>query len=398
VPAAASSLVPSSLTQLAEHDPLRTAETPHLLAYLATVADPRTRRGRRHPLVAILAMAAAAVLTGARSFAAIAEWARDAQDDDQPILAALGASRDPLTGQRSAPDASTFRRTLQRLDPDRLAGAIGAWLADRSRPQQRLRAVAVDGKTVRGARRGGRRVHLLAAMEHATRAVLAQRDVEAKTNELAAFQPLLSDLDLTGVVVTADALHTQRGAAQFLVERKQAHYLFIVKGNQPTLHERCVRLPWHRVPVLDRTRDIAHGRVERRTLKVVTVNGLGFPHAAQVIQVTRKVRNLHTRRWSTVIVYAITSLAHAQASPARLADYLRGHWSIENGLHHVRDVTFAEDASRVRTGTGPQVMACLRNLAIGALSRDGPVNTAAALRHHSRRPTRPLVTFGIPWG
>jgi hypothetical protein len=96
-----------------------------------------------------------------------------------------------------------------------------------------------------------------------------------------------------------------------------------------------------------------------------------------------------------VVVDAVTSLTHAQASPARLADLLRGHWAIENGLYYVRDVTFAEDASRLRTGTGPQVMACLRNLAIGALSRGGPVNPAAALRQHARDPGRPLATLGI---
>jgi predicted transposase YbfD/YdcC len=196
-------------------------------------------------------------------------------------------------------------------------------------------------------------------------------------------------------VVTADALHTHAGAAEFLVTSKQAHYLFTVKANQPTLLDRCARLPWHNVPVLDRTRDHAHGRVELRTLKAVTVRGFAFPHAAQVIRLTRKTRDLGTRRWRTVVVYAVTSLTFAQASPARLADLLRGHWAIENGLHYVRDVTFAEDASQVRTGTGPQVMACLRNLAIGALSRAGPVNLAAALRHHARDPRRPLAILGI---
>jgi predicted transposase YbfD/YdcC len=133
-------------------------------------------------------------------------------------------------------------------------------------------------------------------------------------------------------------------------------------------------------------------------LKAVTVNRFGFPHAAQVIQVTRKRRGLHTRRWRTVVVYAVTSLTFAQASPARLADYLRGHWAIENGLHWVRDVTFAEDSSQVRTGAGPHVMATLRNLAIGVLSRAGPVNLAAALRHHARDPARPLTTLGITLG
>jgi predicted transposase YbfD/YdcC len=154
-------------------------------------------------------------------------------------------------------------------------------------------------------------------------------------------------------------------------------------------------LAWHRVPVLDRTHDRAYGRVELRTLKAVSVGGFGFPHSAQVVQVTRKSRNLGTRRWRTVVVYAVTSLAHAQASSARLADLLGGHWAIENGLHYVRDVTFAEDASQVRSGTGPQVMACLRNLVIGTLSRAGPVNLAAALGYHARDPARPLATLGI---
>ena len=396
MPAVLSSSIPRGLSVLAHAGPIRAAETPHLLAYLATVGDPRTRAGRRHPLVAILAIAACAVLTGARSIAAIAEWATDA---DQQIRATLGAHRDALTGCWAVPTETTIRRTLARLDPEALAGVIGAWLADRDRPDQgRRRAVAVDGKTVRGARRDHGRVHLLAVMDHVTRAVLAQRDVDAKTNEITGFRPLLAGLDLAGVVVTADALHTQRDHADFLVAGKHAHYLFIVKANQPDLLDRCARLAWHNVPVLDRTRDRGHGRVELRTLKAVTVAGFGFPHAAQIIQVTGKVRDLHTRRWRTVTVYAVTSLSHQQAGPARLADLLRGHWAIENGLHWIRDVTFGEDASQIRTGTGPQVMACLRNLVIGALSRAGPVTTAAALRHHSRDPSRPLATLGITHG
>jgi predicted transposase YbfD/YdcC len=399
VPADLSSSIPPGLTVLGHADPLQPAETPHLLAYLATVTDPRARAGRRHPLAAILVLAAAAVLAGARSIAAIGEWAADAP---QPVRAALGTRRDPRTGRWvwAVPTETTIRRTLGRVDPEALAAAIGAWLADRGQPGQRRRAVAVDGKTLRGARRAadGRQAHLLAAMDHATRAVLAQRQVDGAPGEVPAFRPLLADLDLAGTVVTADALQTHPDAAEFLVTQKQAHYLLVVKANQPTLLDRCARLPWHHVPVLDRTRDRGHGRVELRTLKVVTVHHFGFPHAAQVLQVTRKTRDLrdgNIRRWRTVVVYAVTSLAFAQASPARLADLIRGHWAIENGLHYVRDVTFAEDASRVRTGTAPQVMACLRNLVIGALSRAGPVNLAAALRQHARDPARPLTTLGI---
>jgi predicted transposase YbfD/YdcC len=156
-------------------------------------------------------------------------------------------------------------------------------------------------------------------------------------------------------------------------------------------------MPWRHVPVLDTTRDRGRGRIKHRTLKAVTVDHFGFPHAAQVLQVTRKTRARRTRRWRTMTVYAVTTLTHAQVRPARLADLLRGHWAIE-ALHHVRDTTFAEDASQVRTGTGPQAMACLRNLAIGVLSRAGPVNLASALRRHARDPARPLTTLGITLG
>jgi hypothetical protein len=98
---------------------------------------------------------------------------------------------------------------------------------------------------------------------------------------------------------------------------------------------------------------VGHGRIEHRILKVVTVHHFGFPHAAQVLQVTRKTRTLRTRRWRTVTSYAITSLPFEQARPARLADLLRGHWAIE-ALHQLRDVAFAEDASHLSSGAVPQ--------------------------------------------
>jgi predicted transposase YbfD/YdcC len=404
VPADSSSPIPAALIDLAHTDPVQPqdADAPHLLTYLAAVPDPRAARGRRHPLVAILGVAAAAVLAGARSIAAIAEWAADAP---QPVRAALGARRD-APGHFAVPAEATIRRTLARLDADALAAAVGAWLAERDREcpkpaASRRRAVAIDGKTLRGARGAGadgRPAHLLACMDHATRAVLTQRQVGGAPEEVPAFAPLLAPLDLAGTVVTADALQTHPAAAEFLVSEKHAHYLFGVKANQPTLLARCQRLPWHRVPVLDRTGDRGHGRVEVRTLKAVSVHRFGFPHAAQVLQITRKTRALQApRRFKTVIVYAVTSLPFEQASPARLADLLRGHWAIE-ALHHLRDVTFAEDASQVRTDGGPHVMATLRNLVIGVLCRAGPVNVAAALRRHARDPHRPLATLGITPG
>jgi predicted transposase YbfD/YdcC len=388
VPADPSFPIPSGLTPLRDADPLQQAETPHLLAYLATIPTREPPRGHRHPLIAIVAMAAAAVLAGACSMTAIAEWAAEPQS----VWGALGARREPRPLQCPGRD--------HHPSGPGLPGPAGPGHGDRRLawrprpPQQRRQAIAVDGKTLRGAKRDGRQGHLLACMDHTTRTVLAQRQVDGAPGEVPAFQPLLDGLDLARAVITADALHTHADAAECLVTGKQAHYLFVVKANQPTLLERCAALAWYNIPVADRD----HGRIEIRTLKAVSVRHFGFPHAAQVLQVTRKVCDLATRKRHTVAVYAITSLSFQQARPAQLTDLIRGHWSIENGLQWVRDVTFAEDASQLRTGTAPQVMASLRNLAIGVLSSAGPVNLAAALRRHARDPTRPLATLGISLG
>jgi hypothetical protein len=123
--------------------------------------------------------------------------------------------------------------------------------------------------------------------------------------------------------------------------------------------------------------------------------GLAFPHAAQAIQIRRRRRPLGSKKWSTETVYAITSLTAAQATPTDLAEVLRGHWGIEDRLHWVRDMTYDEDRSQIRTGTGPQVMATIRNAAIGALRLAGITDIAAATRHHARNANRPLALLGI---
>jgi predicted transposase YbfD/YdcC len=337
----------------------------------------------------VLAVSAAAVAAGARSVTAIAEWATDAP---WPILAALGVRCDPLTRRCHVPGEATIRRVLARVDGDAVDAAVGAWLADRLRPLRHRRVLAVDGKRLRGSARDGHQVHLLAALDHHDGAVLAQRQVDGAPGEVPAFQPLLAGLDLAGVVVTADALHTQRDHAAFLVD-VGAEDLLVVKANQPGLHDQLAGLPWRQIPVMDRTRDHGHGRVEVRTLKVAAVAGLCFPHAAQAIQVIRRVRAPGSRRWRTVTAYAVTSLALGSASPAQLAGWLRGHGRIENRLPWVRDVTFGEDASTARSGSLPRVMASLRNLAVGALRLAGHPNLAAALRHTGRDPSppRPLL-------
>jgi Transposase DDE domain len=149
------------------------------------------------------------------------------------------------------------------------------------------------------------------------------------------------------------------------------------------------------VPGLRSQHGRGHGREERRILKAATVAaGLAFPLAAQAIRVTRRTRPLSGGKWRTVTVYAVTSLTVTQATPAQLAGWIRGHWQIE-ALHHIRDVTYQEDKSLVRTGNAPRVMASLRSLAISLLRLDGQTNIAAACRHHSRDATQTLTTLGL---
>jgi predicted transposase YbfD/YdcC len=240
--------------------------------------------------------------------------------------------------------------------------------------------------------------HLLAAADQQAGAVFAQAEVDGKTNEITRFAPLLEPLDLAGTVVTADALHAQREHAQFLVTEKSAHYILAVKNNQPGLYAQLKNLPWRQVPAAFDAREKGHGRAEWRTLKMTAVAaGIAFPHAAQAIQIRRRRRPLSggtSQRWSTETSYAVTSLDASQATPVQVAGWIRGHWGIE-ALHHIRDVTFGEDASQIRTGNGPQVMATLRNLGIAILKPCGYPSIAAACRYHARDATRTLATLGL---
>jgi predicted transposase YbfD/YdcC len=344
----------------------------------------------RHAITSILITAAAAVVAGARSFTAIGEWAADAP---QHVLAMLDARWDTRRGTYRAPGEATLRRVLSAVDGDALDTAIGSWLTGRAPVP---RAIAVDGKTLRGTcDQTGQGVHLLAAMTHDSGIVVAQRDVEGKTNEITVFRPLLSGVDLAGIVVTADAMHTQREHARHLVEQRGADFVLCVKDNQPTLFAQLDALPWADTPT-HTTTDTGHGRTERRTIQVLSApEDIAFPYTAQVFLIERYVTDTTTGKHSAVAVLGVTSLTADRADPAQIGVHVRQHWAIENKLHYVRDVTYGEDASRIRTGNAPRVMAGFRNLAVGALRLAGHTNIAAALRHTARDFLRPLILLGI---
>ncbi|WP_327733440.1 ISAs1 family transposase [Streptomyces nojiriensis] len=366
---------------------------PHELAslseVLAAMPDPRRVRGRRYRIGVLLALCLTAVLGGARSLAQIARYAADA---DPEVRAGLGLAR-------ATPNASTLGRLLARIDGDALDDTVGTWLArhaaDPVEEDEALVGLAVDGKAVRGSRTDSKTaIHLLAAALHGSQTVIAQRQVAAKSNEIPAMAPLLARFDLCGVVVTADAMHTQRKTAKKIVAAG-GHYLLVVKGNQKKLRRQLRRLPWQQMPLLDRTRTTGHGRREVRRLKVCTVEaGLLFPHAVQAVEIKRRRVNTKTGKVQTKTVYAVTSLTPDDADPARLAELIQGHWSVE-ALHHVRDVTFAEDASKIRTGSAPRAMATLRNLAIGLMRQAGWTNIAAAADHYRSRPDHATALLKI---
>ncbi|MEU1599907.1 ISAs1 family transposase [Streptomyces sp. NPDC005708] len=355
---------------------------------LATLPDPRDRRGVRHPFVSVLLVACSAVVAGARSFAAIGQWARNAPQD---TLAPLGARTTSVFGVRLAPSGATIRRLINRTCPGGLADLLGRDPVDAN-------SLAVDGKTARGSRTGDSpAAHLLAAITDVGQTVTQLR-VPDKTNEITCFAALLAPYDLAGVTVSADALHTQRDHARYLVTEKKAHYAFTVKRNQPTLYAQLKALPWHNARAKYYARSQGHGRLETRVVQVLTVTDLGidFPHAAQAAKIVRHRTDTKTGKRSRETVYVLTALTSTEASPQRIAEIIRSQWVIENRLHFVMDVTFAEDASTIRTGHGPDNMATLRSFAINYLRAAGHTNIAAALRDMSYEPfTRPLDLLKI---
>jgi predicted transposase YbfD/YdcC len=382
---------------------LAAASGGNLLECFAAVPDPRDPRGIRHPLACVLALCAAAVLCGNASIEDVTAWVAAAP---QQVLAAAGCRRDDL-GACAAPHPDTVVRIFTALGAQALASHAGAFLASRALPGPVtfpvagpgwLPAVAVDGKAVRGAAGpDGMIPYLLAAVTHGTGIVLAERLIGPKTNEVPEFAPLLLALNeyypLAGHVITADAGHTVKAHAELICGKLLAHYAFTVKCNTKKLWEELDALDWAKVPVQHQAREKGHGRREHRTIQVMDAPDhirSRFPHARQVAlierYVTRTIRVKKGKRWvrkqvkSAIAVFIITSLDAREAAPVHLAGYVRGQWTIENKVHWVRDVTYREDASRVRTGPRPRIMTTLRNLAIGLIRQAGYTKIAATIR------------------
>jgi predicted transposase YbfD/YdcC len=293
-------------------------------------------------------------------------------------------------GFRRPPSQPTLHRLLGTLDVEELETLVRTWLAQlqagwRQAATTWLEGIAIDGKTLRGARRlGAADAHLLSARSSVRGLVLDQVAVPDTTNELGAVGHLLEHLALAGQTVTFDAAFTQWAVATAVLERGGA-YLMVVKGNQPTLQrdiagatDRRGRCTGHAETV-----QLGHGRIEQRTLWVAPATAvreqvLGWPGARQILELTRHVVVKRTGQVREETVYAVTSLTAEQADAAALLGLWQRHWGIENGVHWVRDVVFGEDRGTTRTGHAPQALAAFRNLAISVIHRwRGPEITAS---------------------
>lgn len=390
--------------------------------WLRTVPDPRKRPGRWHPLEFVLALAVCAfTAAGHDSPTAIAEWARGCS---QETLLALGGRPCPLTGRIRAASARTIGRVLGKLDADAFNQALYGFLAAvpasgpedlpetarLEREQRRAAAeaskpevpgllpqVACDGKTARGAvRADGTRVHLLSALDAGAGLTLAQREVSAKSNEIPELAPMLEALDIAGKVISADALHGQRDAAQ-KIHAAGGYYLQFIKGNQPSLMEAiAARLIGTDAEFADESwteEGTGHGRREKRSIRTAPASGIDWPAAEQVFRIRRDSGTTHGPWEHREFALGITNLPPALAGPRQIAAGARRHWAVES-QHHVRDVTFREDAQKTRTGNQPGALAAVRNLVIGAFRKKGHANIAAARRYYGRDDQRILALYG----
>lgn len=371
---------------------------PSLAQALSLLPDFRQAKGKRYDLLPILLLCCIAMMCGCASQAAISDWGRNYSHH---WLWRLGFK------SSCSPSQPTLHRIFKGIDVLKLELLLSDWC------QMVFRAVGFTAHTdVEGASFDGKMLcgsskqkashpHLLASLSHKLGLVLGQVAVSEKSNEITASNELLEMLVLEGLVITGDAMFTQREAARKITE-KGGHYLISVKANQPSLLEDIKQSftdQWWMSDTLTQfsSVDAYAGRIEERTLKASTaMQGYSdWPGLKRVLKMERKITFKRTGVIREEEAYAITSLDEGRASAEQLLKLWREHWHIENKLHYVRDVTFKEDKSQVRTGHIPEVMAALRNAAITMMRVAGATNIAAACRRYAAQPGLAMAAIGL---
>lgn len=378
-----------------------------LVEVLQAISDPRHARGLRHPWLLLLTLIALAVASGQRTAHAIADWVAQHAEEVRTQL---------QLSVQAFPSESTFRRALRAIPAETLESLIARFTPTlavpvaptASAPPPALpvwQGQAVDGKEVRGVARHGPALWLVSLVQHGSGIVLMETAVDQKSNEITAVPRLLTGRDLTGTVTTMDALLTQRRVAQHILDQ-HGHYLMVVKANQPELYQAIALLfaqpPWTRIEQkteYDRCQTVGkgHGRLERRVLESSSALQayLDWPGVQQVMRRTCQRISRKTGQVREETTYGLTSLSPKVASASVLEQLWREHWTIENRVHYVRDVTMGEDAGQLHTGSAPQVLAALRNAILSLYRSRGWQNIADAIRHYDAAVARAAELIGL---
>lgn len=364
-------------------------------AYLQTIPDVRKRRGIRYHLSILLLLVILAKLGGQDTPSGIADWVKNRRAWLFEVL--------PLRYAR-LPHHSTYRRILEAYASE-LERVLTPFLVRLSEAQA-YQVIVIDGKTLRGTITPEEPfgLHVLTAYLPELGIALKQLPVEqAKENEIVVAPKLLADLDLQNKVVLGDAMQTQRALSSQIVEA-QGDYVWMVKDNQRTTRQAIEllfappkRLPGHGCPLLDfqtaRTIDRGHGRLEERTITVSSLlnDYLEWPAVQQVFKLERHFSYSVSGHIHHEIQYGLTSLNLNRATPQKMLELVRSEWSIENGLHYRRDVTFHEDKTRLTRKTIARAIALINNLVIALFAKHGFSNHAQARRFFDAQPASALA-------
>lgn len=358
------------------------AEWQGLAAALAPLTDQRQKRGIRYALPGLLILLLLAKLAGEDTPTEIAQWVAERQ---ALLTESLGLSWQKM------PHAATWRRLWQSgLKVSEVEAVAGQWLRSLTHQSARFH---LDGKTLRGTipAQATAGLHLLSLYEESVGVPLQQVAVDQKENEISAAPRVLAAEELAGKTVTGDALLAQQSLSRQILAGG-GDYCWTIKKNQPMTRQAIADLflaeSLRPGPVTHdfqtvTTVEKGHGRLEERTLisSALLNDYLDWPGVQQVFQITRQRTQLNTGKQTCETVQGLTSLPPTRANAAQLLEIVRSHWSIENGLHYVRDVTFQEDRCRLKSKTAGEVLAVINNLVIGLLRHAGWDNLAAARRH-----------------
>jgi predicted transposase YbfD/YdcC len=347
------------------------SETSNLEAYFGDLPDPRVIGRCEYKLVDIILIAICAVLSGAEGWEDIEEFGQSKE----------GWLRQFLELANGIPSHDTFRRVFSLLDAAAFQERFMRWV-EGVFTVTRGQVVSIDGKTARGSQdrgQGKQALHLVSAWASANGVLLGQRKVDDKSNEITAIPALLEQLYVAGCIVTIDAMGCQTAIAQTILER-HADYVLALKGNQGDLHEDVQEwFAWAKQTDFKgmphdywQTVNKGHGRIEirrcwalsdPRAFEVIRHHD-GWAGLQSIVMVERERRDDDQVQQETA--YFISSLP----ADAKLLLYaVRAHWSIENTFHWTLDVTFREDAARLRTGDSAENFAVLRHIAFNLLKR-----------------------------